>query len=82
MKKVVFKYKTGTVREMEMRYADILQKLGRGSYATRELRPADPVEPDLLSELRAEYQKVVGKRPYHGWDEDELRKRIAEFESN
>lgn len=80
--KVVFKHKSGRSQPMTRRYADILKKLGRGSYATRELRPADPVAPDLLSELRAEYQKVVGKRPYHGWDEDELRKRIAEFESN
>lgn len=39
MKKVVFNYKSGTVREMELRYATILQKLGHGTYLTRDMRP-------------------------------------------
>ncbi|MEO9230378.1 MAG: hypothetical protein ABI216_15740, partial [Devosia sp.] len=28
--------------------------------------------------LRAEYEIVVGKKPFMGWQADELRKRIAE----
>ena len=32
---------------------------------------------DELRDLRAEYQKVVGKRPYNGWDADTLREKIA-----
>lgn len=28
--------------------------------------------------LRAEYRRIVGKKPFHGWNEDELRKRINE----
>lgn len=31
-----------------------------------------------LSELRNEYQAVVGKRPFHGWDAETLRMKIAE----
>lgn len=33
---------------------------------------------DDMKELRAEYLKVVGKRPFPGWDEAELRRRMAE----
>lgn len=38
---------------------------------------SDPA-PDRLATLRAEYQDVLGKRPFHGWSEDELRAKIAE----
>ncbi|MBN7763389.1 hypothetical protein JYP52_19785 [Nitratireductor aquibiodomus] len=31
---------------------------------------------DDLAKLRADYQEVVGKRAYHGWDAEELQKRI------
>jgi hypothetical protein len=31
---------------------------------------------DTMTTLRAEYQAKVGKRAYHGWDADELRRRI------
>lgn len=38
--KVPFSYKrTGEVREMELRYAKILQALGHGNYMTRDMRP-------------------------------------------
>ena len=30
-----------------------------------------------LAELRAEYTAALGKKPFNGWDEDELRRRIA-----
>lgn len=35
-------------------------------------------EGDDLPALRAEYQSLVGKRPFMGWAADELRRRIAE----
>jgi len=74
---------------MQRRYAEILQKLGRGTYMTRDMRarPAQPptdgadqaaTSPDELTDLRAEYHEVVGKRPYHGWNADTLREKIAE----
>ncbi|WP_412063987.1 hypothetical protein [Rhizobium sp. SYY.PMSO] len=31
-----------------------------------------------LTSLRAEYQAVVGTRPYHGWNAEALRAKIAE----
>jgi len=35
-------------------------------------------EMDDRAMLRAEYEKLLGKRPYMGWDADELREKIAE----
>lgn len=32
-------------------------------------------DPEIVS-LREEYREVVGRRPFHGWDADELRQRI------
>lgn len=40
---------------------------------------SDKQEPtDRLATLRGEYQDVLGKRPFHGWSEDELEAKIAE----
>lgn len=39
---------------------------------------ATPENKDQLAALRTEYQEVVGKRPFMGWDQDELERRIAE----
>lgn len=76
---VIFKHKMGGREErMQLRYADILQKLGRGTYMTRDMQAQARREDEVLSSLRAEYQEVVGKRPFHGWDADALREKIAE----
>lgn len=37
-----------------------------------------PAPEDDLTALRAEYTEVVGRRPFMGWDGDELRRRMAE----
>ena len=57
------------------------QKIAERLYGTRHMAAApEPVEApkEDLTELRAEYEKVVGKRAYHGWDADTLRAKIAE----
>lgn len=75
--KVIFTHKMGGREQaMHRRYASILQKLGRGTYMTRDMRATE--SEDELAELRAEYQEAVGKRAYHGWDADALREKIAE----
>lgn len=74
--KVVFTHKGGRKQSMHRRYANILQKLGRGTYMTRDMRATE--SEDELAELRSEYQEAVGKRAYHGWDADTLREKIAE----
>lgn len=38
---------------------------------------ADAVSPDARAALRAEYEQALGKRPFHGWSDDELREKIA-----
>jgi len=60
------------------RYRQIADRLG---YGTRMMtaRRADPEA--ALKRLRAEYQRVVGKRPYHAWDAATLRAKIAEARS-
>lgn len=75
--KVIFQHKSGRKQPMQRRYADILQKLGRGTYMTRDMRAEQRRTDEELTELRAQYQDVVGKRPYHGWGAEELRERIA-----
>lgn len=36
--------------------------------------------PDALTQAREDYALKLGKRPYHGWDVEELRRRISEAE--
>jgi hypothetical protein len=36
-----------------------------------------PEKTDRLKELRAEYQALVGKRAFPGWDEAEIERRMA-----
>lgn len=40
--------------------------------------PASPEPTGDLASLRAEYQDLVGKRPFPGWDAAELQRRIDE----
>lgn len=47
--------------------------------AADDLPPPDLVV-NSLSLARDEYQLKLGKRPFHGWDVDELRRRISEAE--
>lgn len=47
--KVIFKHKSGREQEMQERFAKTLQALGRGTYMTRDLRPAATAQFDLAS---------------------------------
>jgi hypothetical protein len=38
----------------------------------------DGDQKEEMDDLRAEYVKVVGKRPFHGWDAAILKDKIAE----
>ncbi|KAK0332942.1 hypothetical protein LTR94_022933 [Friedmanniomyces endolithicus] len=50
------------------RDARLLVAIGKARYATEDAKPAaEPVADDL-----------AGKKPYHGWDADTLRAKIAE----
>lgn len=76
-------YMTRAMKASDPRYARILGRLGyeRGDLVARssaDERPSGEGEINELTATRALYFEVLGKRPYHAWDVDELRKRIAE----
>lgn len=80
--KVNFQYINGRERMMSRRDAIILQKLGRGTYMTRDMQAQSQRDDEELTALRAAYQEVVGKRPFHGWDADTIRRKIDEARSD
>jgi len=69
------------------RDADLLQRLGRARYVEAEPLGHDqdgkkggskaPKKADDLKELRKQYQEVVGKKPFAGWDAETLKSKIA-----
>ena len=69
-------YMDRALKAKDPRFARILGKLG---YERRDMVAAEPVaDDDDITSLRAEYQDVVGKKAFHGWDADTLRNKIAE----
>jgi hypothetical protein len=79
-------YMTRALRSRDPRYARVLEKLGHkrpddkpAAKAKPVAKPKPPEEPAAeTAALRAEYERVVGKRPWMGWDASELRIRIAD----
>lgn len=72
-------YYTRALQANDPRFARVFDKMGYGrSDMSADQQTAPPAPSDDLSALRDQYQAVVGKKPYHGWDADEMRKRIAE----
>ena len=72
-------YYTRALQANDPRFARVFDKMGYGrSDMSADQQAVPPAPADDLSALRDQYQAVVGKKPYHGWDADELRKRIAE----
>lgn len=82
--------KAGDEFRTNARDGDILVRLGRAKVVPESLaqsaqptpqQPLAPTQPDPLATARAEYEAIVGKRAFHGWDETELRRRIAEHQA-
>ena len=48
--KTIFTFKNGKTRVMGQRYATVLEKLGHGTYSTRELRAAPVYIPPVVVE--------------------------------
>jgi hypothetical protein len=74
------------------RDADLLNKIGRARLVEATDKP-DPLDHDKdgkkggspkseasdeMAALRSEYQSLVGKRPFHGWDAETIKAKIAE----
>jgi len=69
--------RAGDPFEASSRDARVLAAIGKASYATRAMRAVpEPVED--IADVRAEYERVVGKRAYHGWDIPTLRQKMVE----
>lgn len=66
-------YMTRAMQAKDPRYADILGKLG---YGTAEVKPAVK-RPVGIAKLRSDYERVVGKKPFNGWNAEQLREKIA-----
>lgn len=85
-------YMDRALRHKDPRYARILSKMGYGTRhmvaqsasvpdpedEDETSAPASVSDADALKALRDEYQLKMGKRPFHGWDADELRERLAQ----
>lgn len=68
-------YMDRALRARDPRYARVLERLG---YQRSDMQAAKPVEPvDEMAELRAEYERVIGRQPFMGWDAATLRQKIA-----
>ena len=67
-------YMTRALQSSDPRFARILEKLGHKNPE----QPKKPAADLAVSALREEYEAVVGKRPFMGWDADKLREKIAE----
>lgn len=65
-------YADRMMRARDPRFAKIAAKMG---YQRRDMRAAPPE--DVMPALRSEYERVIGKRPFMGWDEATLRDKIA-----
>lgn len=66
------------LKTADRRYRQAFERMG---YGRRDLRAAEapkPAEADDIAELRAEYERIVGKRPFMGWGAEALRQKIAE----
>jgi hypothetical protein len=85
-------YMDRALKARDPRFARILGKLGynrrdmqavaAGEMSVNEARAhrdMTPVETEEdIADVRAEYQEVVGKRAYPGWDIPTLRQKMAE----
>ena len=80
---VDFKYANGRQRTMNRRYAEVLAKLGRGTYATRDMRAAEPepapvdiekLDADQLHKLAQER----GVKVHHKAGADKVREALRQ----
>lgn len=70
--------KLGHVAPLSSRSADKVQSIGPVPTAgSLDLSSDDGQAASELTTLRAEYQAVIGTKPYHGWDSETLRVKIA-----
>lgn len=67
-------YMTRAMQARDPRFARILGKLG---YGRADIVAAPAPQTPTLADVREEYERVVGKRPYHAWDIETLREKMV-----
>lgn len=78
-------YFNRALKANDPRYARVFEKLGysRSDMAGGDKPAIEPTKDDeKLAGLRDEYQRVVGKKPYHGWDAATLEAKIKAAKKN
>lgn len=81
------------IKELEAKYEALLVALnGKGSEESKQSPSTTnaPTEPKVdnedteekLENARKQYHELVGKKPFHGWDEATITEKIQEFLDN
>lgn len=68
------RYMDRALAARDPRFARVLGKLG---YERRDMVAAAPEGVDDIAAVRDQYERVLGKRPFNGWDVATLRDKIA-----
>jgi hypothetical protein len=71
-------YRDRAMKARDPRFAKIANSIGYGTRHLTAAAPAPQPPTEDISAVRAEYERAVGKRAYHGWDVPTLRAKIAE----
>lgn len=58
--------------------APVEAKAQSGAPENKAIETAPENKGDDMAELRVEYERVIGKKPFMGWDADTLRQKITE----
>lgn len=66
----------------QQKIAELEAKLEALANGPKEPKKTAPSVNNGLEEVRAEYEKVVGKKPFHGWDEATLKVKIEEAQNS
>lgn len=88
MNRVMFNHKSGRQELMELRYAKILQGLKRGTYMTRDMRPATEPKPlgDEYDRMDAqalrELAKERGLKVHHKAGADKIREALRDSDKD
>lgn len=70
-------YHSRALKAHDRRFARVFEKLGYGR-KDMQAEPEAPVEVDEITILREEYEAVIGRRPFYGWDGETLKTKIEE----
>lgn len=75
------------IAELESALKKMQKAIGKSQPEAKENKvkdinvSVDAVKDDELTKVREEYESVVGKKPFHGWDVKTLKEKIEESKS-